>query len=277
MKYIRYRFECKPLKPTSEILISFLSEEGFESFVESESGIEAYIPVLLENRASVDKVVDSLDADISVLREEIAEENWNAVWESDYEPVVVDKIFRIRAPFHPEDRSFDYDILIKPQMSFGTGHHQTTRLMLKAMSMLDFSGKKVIDAGSGTGVLAIASEKMGAEDVLAYDIEDWAFHNTLENKALNESRVEVLKGGSEILKGKHSDIILANINKNVLLADMNRFSVALEHGGVLVLSGFFDTDSDDLQSAAERFGLKLVKSLFEDEWTCLTFQKDNYG
>jgi len=276
MKYLLYRFSCKPLKPTVDILVSFLAEVGFESFVETESGLDAYLPADLEEPEAIREIVRHIDAEIAFSRESLPDENWNALWESDYEPVVVDKKFRIRAPFHDEDRSFEYDILISPQMSFGTGHHQTTRLMLKALSAVEVAGKEVVDAGSGTGVLAIAANMMGASRVLAYDIEERAFENTNQNIALNNAEVEVRKGNVDVIKENRFDIVLANINKNVLVGDMRAFHNALNSGGYMILSGFFVTDRDEIRSEAEKFGSKLVSECDEDSWACMMFQMASY-
>ena len=277
MNYVRYTFTCHPVKPTTEILISLLAELEFESFVENDLGLEAFVQEKLDPPERVGELVNTLEGEIGWERELIPDRNWNAQWEADYQPVEVEKTFLIRAPFHPEDSSFEYEILIQPQMSFGTGHHETTRLMLLALKELEVEGKKVADAGSGTGVLAIAAEKMGADSVFAYDVEDWAFQNTVDNIALNDSKVEVKKGDSNLMQGRNFDIILANINKNVLKEDMAVFSDSLQSEGYILLSGFFVTDISEMVEICERFGLKKVSEKRENDWAQLTLQKVRHG
>jgi ribosomal protein L11 methyltransferase len=253
--------------------MSLLAEVGFESFIETDDGLEAYVVKGQIDNLAFQKVIDSLEGIEAVERDEIPDQNWNQKWESDYEPVAVDKKFLVRAPFHREDLSFEYDIVIRPRMSFGTGHHATTRLMLRAMATLRLKDKRVADAGSGTGVLAIAAEKCGAKEIVAYDTEDWAYENTLENVALNHSGVEVKEGDRRVLRGKLFDVVLANINKNVLKDDIPSFSESLGMDGYLVLSGFFVTDKDEMVGRAGEFGLELVWDGEEDSWCALILQK----
>jgi len=266
MNYFVYRFVCDPVKPTTEILISKLAELDFESFMDNETGTDAYVPADVESEEKVKSLLADLEGTVSYQREEIPEQNWNARWEADYEPVCVDTTFRVRAPFHESDPAYTHEIIIQPQMSFGTGHHETTWLMLNEMDGLKLEGKSVLDAGSGTGVLAIAAQKLGAGPTLAYDIEEWAYQNTLENVALNHTDMDVRKGDASVIGDTTFDIIFANINKNVLLSDLPRFAKALNRGGALLLSGFFQTDVDDLVVAAEAQGLTKESVKTRNDW-----------
>jgi ribosomal protein L11 methyltransferase len=273
MDYIQYRFRCVPVKPTTEILISFLAELKFESFVETENGLEAYVAASDDEESLVKQVLQRMEGEISYQREHIKEQNWNAQWESDYEPVCVGEVFRVRAPFHATEEGFKHDIIIQPQMSFGTGHHATTWLMLQEMSRMPLAGNSVLDAGSGTGVLAIAAMKCGAATAFAYDIEDWAYENTIQNVALNNVEVEVVKGDVSAVRGTDFGLILANINKNVLKDDMGDFSSLLQAKGSLLLSGFFLTDVQELTEHAAKNHLKVTAINKKDEWAQLTLQK----
>jgi len=266
MNYFLYRFSCVPAKPTTEILTARLAELDFESFIENENGTDAYVPADVESEEKVQRLIETLEGNITYEREEIAEQNWNAQWEADYQPVCVERTFRVRAPFHENDPTFAHEIVIQPQMSFGTGHHETTWLVLKELSELDCKGKSLLDAGSGTGVLAIAARKLGANRILAYDIEEWAYQNTAENVALNHAEIEVRKGDASAIGEETFDVVLANINKNVLLSDMPRFAKALTPGGHLLLSGFFQTDVEDLVAAAEEHGLTKESVRTKNDW-----------
>ncbi|MEM9052027.1 MAG: 50S ribosomal protein L11 methyltransferase [Bacteroidota bacterium] len=273
MNYFLYRFTCEPVQPTAEILVTLLAELEFESFVSTENGVEAYVPANADSETEVKNLLIKMEGEIDYHREEIQDQNWNAQWEADYEPVCVKDKFRVRAPFHKVDPAFEHDILIQPQMSFGTGHHETTWLMLDELHDLNLSGKAVLDAGSGTGVLAIAARRLGAERILAYDIEDWAYENTLENIALNNVEIEVLKGDVSVIGESTFGVILANINKNVLKNDMSAFAQALLSEGHLVLSGFFKTDVEELTTAAGNYGLEIAAVKSKNDWALLNLRK----
>lgn len=273
MNYFLYRFTCTPLKPTTEILISHLAGLGFESFIETEQGADAYIPADADSETEVVTLITTMEGAVNYGREEIPEQNWNAQWETDYEPVCVEKKFRVRARFHQIDPSFAIDILIQPQMSFGTGHHETTWLMLNEMETIEWTSKSVLDAGSGTGVLAVAARKLGADRILAYDIEEWAYRNTLENIALNNIQLEVLKGDVSVIGSASFGVILANINKNVLLNDIPHFAKALKPKGYVFLSGFFKTDVDDLVALAKKYHLTKVAVETKNDWALIKLIK----
>lgn len=271
---MQYSFRCHPRQPLTEILISELADAGFESFVDTPEGFEAYISTAEDGHIKVTAVVDQY-AGLGVVefeKHKIAGQNWNAQWEADYPVVKVDNLCTVRAPFHQLQPGVDLDILVIPQMSFGTGHHATTWLMLYLLLHMDLRQKHVLDMGCGTGVLAIAAALRGAAHVLAIDIEDVAVENTLENTALNNVHVDVKKGGVEAIEGGPYDVILANINKNVLMADISGYKAALKAGGALLLSGFFGSDTDELKTAAADCGLVFDDLKTKDGWAALKFR-----
>lgn len=275
MDYIKVSFELEPVLPAREILYAELGELPFESFEETENGLEAYIPApdfkgeMLENL-----IIDSLpNQNIDIKTETIEQQNWNAVWESNFEPIIVNEQCVIRAPFH-EKSNVQYDILISPQMSFGTGHHETTFLISNELFNLDLKNKSLLDMGCGTGVLAIIAYKLGATPIEAIDIEEWAFENTLDNNKLNEvNDMAVFHGDASLLKGKKFDIILANINRNILLNDMSIYSKCLNAGGKILFSGFYETDVPSIKASAVENGLIFEKIEVKNNWTMALFTK----
>lgn len=271
--YLKYHFTCIPPKPLSEILISELADLGFESFVDLPDGFEAYLPKGPEIDEQLQTIVHTYAelGEISFVKSEIAGQNWNALWEADYPEVRLDKRCLVRAPFHPEDGTVETEIVINPQMSFGTGHHATTYLMLDFLLGMDMDGMQVLDMGCGTGVLAIAAMMRGAREALAIDIEEVAVENTLDNARLNDVHITVEKGGASQIGARQFHLILANINKNILLADMSTYTRALQKGGTLLLSGFFSTDEDELRNHARDCGLKFVGKRNKDDWAALCF------
>lgn len=271
--YLKYLFTCSPAKPLSEILISELADLGFESFVDLPDGFEAYLPKGPEIDAQLQAIVHTYAelGEISFVKSEIAGQNWNALWEADYPEVRLNDRCLVRAPFHPEDGGVETEVVINPQMSFGTGHHATTYLMLDFLLGLDLDGMKVLDMGCGTGVLAIAAMMRGAGHALAIDIEDIAVENTMENAGLNGVHITVEKGGASQIGDRKFHLILANINKNVLRADMSTYAKALHKEGMLLLSGFFTTDEEELRAEALNCGLKFVEKRNKDDWAALCF------
>lgn len=271
MNYFVYRFHCNPMQPLREILISELADLGFDSFEDTNEGVDAYICEEGDDETRVREVADSL-AYLGVLaynKEYIPHQNWNEKWESDYRPVEIGSRCIVRAPFHKPQKAYDLDLVIAPQMSFGTGHHATTRLMLELLLDTPMAGKRLLDMGTGTGVLAIATAKCGAADVRAVDIDQWACHNAVENAALNNVNIRVDKGDARILHGESYEIILANINRNVLLNDLPAYASAASPGCVLIMSGFFIADSDEIQKQACDTGFKMVEKRSDEPWAAL--------
>jgi ribosomal protein L11 methyltransferase len=278
MNYWEFDFTLAPRIPWADIVVAQLAEIGFDSFVETELGVKAYISENELVQEQVDELLSEFknnnEVALSFEQNFIPVQNWNATWERSFDPVYVGNDLSIVAPFHKDPLKTKIQITIEPKMSFGTGHHQTTRLMSRALLDLEKVPSRVLDMGSGTGVLAILAEKLGAKNIVAIDIEDWAYENALENAARNACQnIEVLLGDSKLLDGKEFDLILANINKNVLLSDMSVYTKSLNAKGLLFLSGFFTSDDEILVDCAKKTNLALVKSYSEENWSCLIFEK----
>ena len=277
MEYICVSFKVTPPEPGSEILASFLAEENFESFVHNEQGFEAFIQQPLYDET----VLQNLSAQFPEIKfthivQNIKQQNWNETWEKSFNPVVIENYCGIRAPFHPAATPPLLDIIIEPKMSFGTGHHQTTWLMTKALFENDVKGKSVLDIGCGTGVLAIVAKKLGANTVVGFDIDEWSIENSRENRKVNgfsKNDIDFFQGTIQKIDNQLFDFVLANINKNILLKEMKNYYDVLNKGGKLFLSGFFELDAPDLIIAAEKTGLQFIKQETKNEWATLSFVK----
>jgi len=274
--YIEYVFTVTPKEPASEILIAELGNAGFESFVENKNGVTAYIQKNDWNDKILSDVYCLSDAStfrISFTQKEIPQTNWNIEWEKNFNPIAVNKKVCIRAPFH-EPMFLDYDIVIEPKMSFGTGHHETTHLMIQYLLELELINKKVLDMGCGTGILAIFSEMKGAKPIDAIDIDQWCFENSEENIARNHcEHISVFLGDVSLLTNKTYDVIIANINRNILLNDMQAYAQCLDIGGILLLSGFYKEDIDMITSKASKYGLQLQSTKERANWVALKLLK----
>ncbi|HZW62110.1 MAG TPA: 50S ribosomal protein L11 methyltransferase [Flavobacteriaceae bacterium] len=273
MNYLEFNFKVKPLQPAVEILMAELGNVGFESFVETEKGVLAYIQKKEWNDTLLKDIfiLQSNEFKISYTIKEIKQENWNAKWEQSFSPIVVDNICTIRAPFHKETNTL-YDIIIEPKMSFGTGHHETTYMMIAHMLQLNFENKSVLDMGCGTGVLAILAEKLGAKKVTAIDIDNWCYENSMENAEKNNcQKITVLEGDATLLGTETYDIILANINRNILIRDLPKYITCLNKNGVLVLSGFYQNDIESIVEVCEKKLLKLTGTREKNKWVSLKF------
>ncbi len=274
---MEFTFELKPVQPYAEILMAELADLGFESFMETPDGLQAWLQVEAFSQGLLERLGDIRPEGlehISFTNTLIEAQNWNAQWEAAFEPIVVPGFCCVRAPFHePADGLLD--LIIEPKMSFGTGHHATTWLMLEQVGQrrLDLQGKPVLDMGCGTSVLGIAAAKCGAERVLCVDIEDWACSNSLENISRNNVSAEVRKGGAEVLDHETFDLILANINRNILMRDLPTYAAVLRPGGELLLSGFFTTDAPGMLAAAAAIGLQANSSTAHEGWCCLVLSK----
>ncbi|MBU2903970.1 50S ribosomal protein L11 methyltransferase [Arenibacter algicola] len=271
--YLEYNFKVAPVQPASDILIAELGEVQFESFVETEDGVQAYIkkedwyPNILDDLQILSNPLFSIDYDYS----EIEQENWNATWESNFNPIQVGDQCVVRAPFHDKPK-VDYDIIIEPKMSFGTGHHETTHMMLQHILDHDFNGKSVLDMGSGTGVLAILAAMKGAKDIDAIDIDNWCYLNAKENVERNNcSHINVYEGTADLLVDQKYDIIIANINRNILLEDIPSYVKCLNKGGMLFLSGFYKEDIPQISERCAEVGLKFEKNLEKNNWVAVKY------
>jgi ribosomal protein L11 methyltransferase len=261
---------------TRDLLISELSDVGFEGFLETDSGFEAYLEQSLFDESAMSDVLNRFreqgTAIVTSMRSE-EDRNWNEEWERNFDPVEVGDLFRIRAPFHEQKEGFGLEITIMPKMSFGTGHHSTTAGMIELL-MTHTPTSPLLDMGSGTAVLAIVAHKLGAQDITAIDIDEWAFENAPENCALNGiSDIEVLQGDASLLEGRSFSTILANINRNVLLEDIRKYVTVLTEDGHLFLSGFYTEDLQIIQEEAERNGLVLRDHLVRNNWVSAFFTK----
>ena len=273
--YIAYVFNVSPKDPVTEMLIAQLGYIGFESFVENESGVVAYIQKKDWNSNKVEDLylLNSNEFDITFKYSEIEQTNWNKEWEKNFNPIQVNGQVSIRAPFH-ENPSLNFDIVIEPKMSFGTGHHETTHMMVQHLLALDLKNKKVLDMGCGTGILAIFAEMKGAQPTDAIDIDSWCYQNSLENVQRNGCKhITVLEGDSSLLKGKEYDVVIANINRNILLSDMKIYTDCLREKGVLLLSGFYKEDISIIESEVIKHGLVLDKMIQKNTWVALKYMK----
>tara|TARA_B100000767_G_C19775457_1_gene542298 strand:+ start:3686 stop:4522 length:837 start_codon:yes stop_codon:yes gene_type:complete len=273
--YIQFLFTLKPVQPAREILVAELAHVGFESFVELDDGLEAYIPKMDWKNDLLDDIsfIKKSEYDIQYCQQTIAPKNWNEVWESDFKPIIIDNRCAVRATFH-EPIATPYELIITPKMSFGTGHHQTTYMLLQHLLDIDLEGASVLDMGCGTGVLAVLSEKKGGAPIDAIDIEPWCYENTKENALLNNCKsIRAYQGDSSLLVDKKYDVIIANINKNVLIKDISVYSLSLNIGGTLLLSGFYTSDLEDIENSCERVQLEYVSHLKKQNWVAAKFSK----
>ncbi|MDA3942342.1 MAG: 50S ribosomal protein L11 methyltransferase [Bacteroidetes bacterium] len=276
MAYIEVLFSLPSNSNQQEMLAALLAECGFESFMEDETSFRAYCPEGSFSALEVEEIIDKAEfQEIKLLKKTlIPDENWNANWESSYEDVVIDGVCRIRAPFHQADQSIKYDLLIEPRMSFGTAHHETTAQMISLMLKLDFYKKTVLDMGCGTAVLAVLASKMAAKKVVAIDNDQWAYENALDNVEVNKCEaVEVIKGDATAIGNQKFDDVLANINRNILLADMPTYIDAMLPGANLLISGFYQEDLKDLKYLAEKSGLVFETHITKNNWVAAQFTK----
>lgn len=274
MDYLELTIDFQPKDPWAEIALVQLADQGYESFVETETGIVAYAQVtavdVLQPLKGTFLAEDQTDVVITFQTKIIPQQNWNATWEADFQPVVVEDYLTILAPFHDKTNRTGMLVEILPKMSFGTGHHQTTWMMSKALFEMGKMPKKVLDMGTGTGVLAIIAEKLGAEKILAVDIEDWSVENTIENAERNDCHaITAACGDIDVIEAQQFDLILANINKNVLKAHIPTYRQLLDENGTLFLSGFFDSDVEELVDFCSQHGLTKRRVLNKDNWAAI--------
>ncbi|WP_394970489.1 50S ribosomal protein L11 methyltransferase [uncultured Croceitalea sp.] len=275
MTYLEFDFKVSPLPIGSEILIAELGEVGFESFVENDSGFLAYIPEqdFVENVFKEIQLLKNPDFTITWDAKTIEQQNWNSEWEKNFHPIKIDNQCMVRAPFH-EKEEVQYDIIIEPKMSFGTGHHETTHMMLQHILNYDFEDKSVLDMGCGTGILAILAEMRGAKPIEAIDIDNWCYLNSIENVERNNCvNIKVFEGDSNLLDGKRFDIIIANINRNILLDDIPKYSRCLSKEGLLFLSGFYESDLKTISSKCDEYSLEYAHNLEKNNWVAAVYRK----
>ena len=273
MNYLETKFKYKPEVVNGEILLAELVDIPFESFVEEEGLLVGYIIKDKYRKGVLDRVSVLLENDIKIEVKEIEQVNWNEEWEKNFDPTFISDQCVIRADFHKLDKPYKYDIRINPKMSFGTGHHETTSLMLGEMLNLNFQDSEVLDMGSGTGVLAILAAMMGSKEVIAIDNDEWAYNNAIENVELNNysNEIEVIEGGIEKVGNLKYDIILANINKNIIKAQMAIYASSLKSNGKLLISGILLDDSEEIIDLGKINGLKHIEKSHKNKWAMLVF------
>ncbi|HLG02942.1 MAG TPA: 50S ribosomal protein L11 methyltransferase [Bacteroidia bacterium] len=278
MDYLELEVKIKPRQPGCDLLISELADAGFESFAETPEGFMAYIPSAQFSEEQLDSL-NNIGPEIGMIgwtKKHIPGQNWNAEWEKQFQPVVIAGKCRIRAPFHTADPAYPYEIVIQPRQSFGTGHHPTTQLMLEKLLTMDLAGRSILDMGCGTGVLSILACRLGAEEAMGIDIEPNSVENARDNIQLNPGvQVKVELGSENVIAHRKFDVVLANINKNVLLKGISVYARALRTGGDLLLSGFFKTDTNELTEAAIAAGLLPHSVITKEEWALLHFKKQS--
>lgn len=278
MKYIEVNFTVTPMNETAcDIVAALTAELGFESFVASVDGTLGYVPAHLFDEGALDEALKDFpmsDVEVAYTYGEMEDKNWNEEWEKNFfEPIVVDNRCVIHSTFHKDYPEALYDIIINPQMAFGTGHHQTTRLIISYLLDINLEGKSVLDMGCGTSILAILASMRGAKTLTAIDIDEWCVNNSVDNFALNQiDNIKVFQGDASSLASEGPfDVIIANINRNILLADMQYYVARMNPGAEIYFSGFYESDLPMIQAEAERLGLYYLSHRVEKEWTAAQF------
>jgi ribosomal protein L11 methyltransferase len=278
LNYFEFEISILPYSSEiSEILIAELAEVGFESFSETPSSLLAYIP---ENLMEIENIKPILTKDrfdrilLSFTNKTIPAQNWNALWESNFDPIFIEDKILVRAPFHTIEKQFEHEIVIEPKMSFGTGHHETTALMMEQMLEIDFNGKVVLDMGCGTGILAILASQLGAKNITAIDYDEWAYENSIENfKRNNCNNINAILGDASAIPAIIYQVILANINRNVLLTDISAYSKFMNAENILILSGFYSEDMEMIVKEAALHKLLINSHKIRNNWTVCVFKK----
>jgi len=271
--YLQYTFNAYPKQPTTDILIAQLSEIGFDSFVEHDNALVAFIAEADFDKDAMEGlyVLNAEDFKVDFVRKKVAQQNWNAEWEKSFQPIYLGDMCAVRAPFH-EVKPVKYDIVIEPKMSFGTGHHETTYMMLQQLLTIELSGKSVLDMGCGTGVLAILMAMKGASKIDAVDIDNWCYINSVENAQRNNcAQIKVFEGDASLLVNQKYDVIVANINRNILLEDIPKYVACLNKGGLLFLSGFYLSDLDMISAKCEASNLQFQKKAQKNNWVAAKY------
>jgi len=259
-----------------DLLINALGEAGFDTFEETPNGFNAFIPAHLFNQEELDNALMPYQEmfDFSYEKQLIPQKNWNELWESNFEPLIISDKCYVRATFHEPHPEYPYEIVIDPKMAFGTGHHQTTTMMMQYLLEEDIKGKRVLDMGCGTGILAILAEKLGADELVAIDYDPVCYDSTIENTNLNHcSNISALCGSKEVIPDKEFNIILANINRNILIDQIHRYSDVLKPGGILLVSGFYQEDIPLIVDESERHNLEFINFKSLSNWVSVKFIK----
>lgn len=276
MAYTELIIELETMQPFADILVARLNEINYETFSLEENILKCYIKTsLIQKNDTIDIILSlSQQTKINYSFKDIEKKNWNANWEQSFSPVKINSHCIIRADFHKEDKNIKHEIIITPKMSFGTGHHETTFLMLNEIFKINVSKLNILDMGSGTGVLSILSSKLGAKTILAIDIDEWAYENSIENSLLNNTNnIKFLKGDISLIENKTFDCVLANINRNIILRDLVKYYKLLINGGKLLISGFLVEDFDLVYKKINKIGFKLINKKNKNKWLMLHLEK----
>jgi ribosomal protein L11 methyltransferase len=276
MSYTELTVELKPMQPFADILVARLNEINYETFLLEENILKCYIQTsILQKNESIDIILSLSDqTKINYFFNKIEKKNWNAKWEESFSPVKINSNCIIRADFHKENKDIEHEIVITPKMSFGTGHHETTFLMSNEIFNIKLTNLSILDMGSGTGVLSIISSKLGAKEVMAIDIDEWAYENSIENSILNNTNnINFFKGDVSLIRNKNFDCILANINRNIILRDLVTYYKSLIKGGKLLISGFLVEDFDIVNKKINEIGFKLINKKNKNKWLMLHLEK----
>ena len=279
MNYTEVKFICTPNNEiVNSVLSATIADIGFESFVEDELGTTAYIQTEVFDLEKLNEILENLpiEAQITYSYKTIEDQNWNEEWEKNYfQPLIIDNRCIIQSTFHNVPATYEYNIYIDPKLAFGTGHHQTTELMIREILKEEFEGKSVLDMGTGTAILAILTSMKGADPIAAIDIDQGAYDNAIENLTLNNiNNIDIKIGGAELLGDATFDIILANINRNILLNDIHVYSSVLNSGGTLYMSGFYEEDIPAITEECNKNGLSFEYNSTKDNWVAVKFTKE---
>ena len=276
MPYTELIIELETMQPFADILVARLNEINYETFSLEENILKCYIKTsVIQKNDTIDIILSlSQQTKINYSFKDIEKKNWNANWEQSFSPVKINSHCIIRADFHKEDKNIKHEIIITPKMSFGTGHHETTFLMLNEIFNINVSKLNILDMGSGTGVLSILSSKLGAKTILAIDIDEWAYENSIENSLLNNTNnIKFLKGDISLIENKTFDCVLANINRNIIVRDLVKYYKLLINGGKLLISGFLVEDFDLVYKKINKIGFKLINKKNKNKWLMLHLEK----
>ncbi len=277
MNYTELALELNPLELFSEMLTYQLGEVGFEMFEDTPQGFKAYIQTANYNNEAVLEIIEGikeLNCEVTYSVQDIPWQNWNAEWEKNYQPEIIGNKIYVRAEFHEANPSYPHEIIVQPRMAFGTGHHPTTSQVMEAMLNIDFQNKSLLDMGCGTGILAILGMQLGARSAYAIDNDPNSVENSIENAQRNGyPQIEVALGSSELLEGKSYDIILANINRNIILNDLEKYATSLYVGGLLITSGYYTSDLYVIKNKAAEYHIDYLQHTSQNDWCCATFKK----
>ena len=276
MEYTEVDISLKDVNPFADIIVASLNEIDFESYIEDENGIKAYVQTHLLDKNAVIEIISEISelCELTFTISKVKQENWNQQWESNFEPVVINDKCVIRAHFHQPIHDVDFEIIITPKMSFGTGHHETTSLVMNEMFSLDFNNRSVLDMGCGTGVLAILASKLGANTLVGIDFDEWAVENAEENSVLNSiDNIDYIHGDADAIGDATFDIIVANINRNIILQDIEKYVGAMNEESEIIFSGFLKEDIPLILDKSEQLGLDLVVSKNKNKWQMLYLKK----